>query len=235
MDRPCAWVYIPQPQIPAVVVARVNRFRVEVDLNGLLSAYLPNSGRMRELIHPGASVFVSPAQRPAAKTSYDLLLVRHGKELVSVDSRLPNLLMDRALKASCLPELGPLAHVRREVRWRNSRFDFSFLQDSRPAFLEVKSVTKVIEGVGLFPDAVTARGDRHLRELMEAHRQGFRAVVFFIVQRSDAQAFGPDWAADPVFSASLVEAHSRGIEIYARKCDVSLTEVCLADPLPIIL
>ncbi len=230
---PCARVLLPQPQLPAEVVRRANRFRVEVLLDGPISAYLPNSGRMRELIYPGARAYVSPAARRRARTSYDLLLVEQGDLLVSVDSRLPNQLVAQALQHRCLPEVGKPTSVRSEVRWDRSRFDFALSWGLQEGLLEVKSVTKVVDGVGRFPDAVTSRGDRHLKELMVARSRGLRAIVLFVVQRADAQAFGPDWEADPLFSATLVQASAAGVEIYARRCRVFLHQVQLEDPLPV--
>lgn len=204
-------------------------------LDRVVPAYLPNSGRMRELIYPGARAYISPAVRRSGKTCHDLLLTEHRGWLVSVDSRLPNLLVAEALRLKCLPEIGQATIVKREAKWGQSRFDFALEWDLKQGLLEVKSVTKVVNGVGLFPDAVTSRGDRHLRELMEAHRNGLRAVVLFVVQRADAEAFGPDWDADPNFSATLAKAADAGVEIYARKCLVSLQQVQLDAPLPLAI
>jgi sugar fermentation stimulation protein A len=217
------------------VVRRVNRFKVEVLLDGVVPAYLPNSGRMRELIYPGALGYVSEASRTKGKTRYDLLLVRHRGLLVSVDSRLPNILVSHALRQHCLPELGQATILKQEARWGESRFDFALHWGRQQGLLEVKSVTKVVNGVGRFPDAVTARGDRHLRQLMEAVHLGIRAIVIFVVQRPDAEAFGPDWEADPTFSATLTEAAAAGVEIYARKCQVSLHQVQLDAPIPLAM
>jgi len=218
-------------------VKRDNRFRVTAAVDGQrVAAHLPNSGRLEELLTPGREVWLRPASDPARRTSYDLLLVEHAGQLVSVDARLPNTLLSEALLASRLLAFQQYATIRREVRRGQSRLDF-LLQDGRGhrCWLETKSVTLVVEGRALFPDAPTARGRRHLIELREAVDAGERAAVVFVVQRSDARAFSPHPTADTAFSQALDEVHARGVTVLAYGCHVSRSGVTLDRPLPVCL
>jgi sugar fermentation stimulation protein A len=201
-----------------------------------VAAHLPNSGRLQELLTPGREVWLRPASDPRRRTSYDLLLVEHAGQLVSVDARLPNPLLHEALLAGRVPAFRAYGSIRREARLGRSRLDF-LLEDGREqrCWLETKSVTLVEEGIALFPDAPTARGRRHLLELQEAVFAGDRAVVLFVIQRSDAAAFSPHPTADMTFSQTLDEAHAHGVSVLAYGCSVSLSGVTLDSQLPVRL
>jgi len=218
-------------------VSRDNRFRVTVEVDGRqVWAHLPNSGRLGELLVPGRRVLV--VKRPGAqrKTGYDLALVEHEGCWVSVDARLPNDLVAEALAAGRLVPLAGYPVARREVSWGRSRFDFSLeAPDRPPCLLEVKSVTLVLDGLGCFPDAVTARGRRHVEELAEAVEAGYRAAVVFVVQRDDAVSFRPHDESDPGFAQTLREAARRGVEVYAYACRVEPDRTEITRALPIYL
>ena len=160
-------------------VARDNCFRVTVDVAGQrVWAHLPNSGRLGELLVLGRRVLL--VERPGAqrKTGYDLSLVEADENWVSLDARLPNDLVEEALRVGRLAPLAGYSTVRREVSFGRSRLDFLLEAAGRPPCLvEVKSVTLVADGLGCFPDAVTLRGRRHLGELAEAVEMGYRAEV----------------------------------------------------------
>ncbi len=218
-------------------LARDNRYRVSVEVAGqVLAAHLPCPGRLAELLLPGRPVTLVRRLRAGRKTAYDLVLVRDGTVWVSVDTRLPNHLVGQALRAG---RLGPLAGydvVRSEVSFGRSRLDFRLEVGGRPACLvEVKSVTLVVGGLGCFPDAVTARGRRHVLELATAVGAGYRAAVVFVVQRSDAGAVRPYDEVDPAFGQALREAVERGVEAYAYGCRVEPGHVALAGRLPVII
>lgn len=227
---------LPPGLVPAAIVRRLNRFAVEVRLfEGLGVAHLPNSGRVRELLAPGTPALLAPRPRAGRKTPFDLLLVRLGETWVSADARLPNALAREALASGCIGPLAGLAVLRSEVPFGESRVDFLLEGGSRRCLLETKSVTLVEDGVALFPDAPTARGTRHLRDLSAARQQGLEAAVLFVVQRPDAREFRPYEAADPAFARALREAAAAGVTILAYKCDVSPQEVRIAAPLPVRL
>lgn len=221
----------------AEFVFRRNRFVGEIRLDGAPElAHVPSSGRMAELLYPGARIFVAPQHRPGAKLKYRILLAEDRGLPVSVDSLLPNRLIHRALLNGFLPDLSGGGVVKREAAYGRGRFDF-YLQEQGMAgcYLEVKSVTLVEGGVALFPDAPSERGARHLEELAAARLEGYRAVVVFVIQRADALCFRPHRDRDPRFGQELSRAAQAGVEVLALGCRVSLGEVTLGGPLPVHL
>ncbi len=225
----------PQPLIPARFLRRDNRFRATVEVNGREAwAHVPNSGRLNDLFIPGRPIYLHPSPNPARKTPYDLKLVQMPEALVSIDARLPNPLFAEAVAAGHLPEF-PCHVIRPEVRYGDSRLDFRLEGPEGVCWVETKSVTLVEEGVAYFPDAPTARGSRHLRELLAILEGGERAAVAFIIQREDATAFAPAAHFDPVFTQTLREAAAAGVEVRAYVCRVTLEEITLDHPAPVRL
>ena len=218
-------------------LARDNRFRVTVEVAGQpVWAHLPNSGRLGELLVAGRRAIL--IERPAArrKTGYDLSLVEMDGRWISVDARLPNSLVEKALHQGWLAPLADYDTVRREVSFGRSRFDFLLEAPGRaPCFVEVKSITLVVHGVGCFPDAVTARGRRHVKELAAAVGEGYRAAVLFCVQRDDAIAVRPHDESDPDFGQALRQAARRGVEVYAYGCSVEPGQIKIVHALPVHL
>lgn len=170
------------------------------------------------------------------KTSYDLALVDHEGLLVSVDSRVPNDLVFVGLQVGFFPDLALYSEVRRECAYGESRMDFRLSGSAAgDCLLEVKSVTLVRGGRALFPDAPTARGLRHVRELARAVAQGLRAIVVFVIQREDADSISPNDETDPAFGAGLREAVRSGVEVRAYTCRVALDRICLHREVPVVL
>ena len=225
------------PQLVAArFLTRLNRFAALVEMAGQeVMVHIPNSGRMRELLKPGRRLLLTPVAGEHRKTHFDLTLVDSGTTLVSADTRLPNGLVAAALAAGELPPFQEYPELRREVRYGDSRLDFLLESPGGRCYLEVKSVTLVVEGVALFPDAPTIRGVKHLRELSQAVAAGHRAAALFVVQRDDALTLAPNDAADPDFGAALRAAQAAGVEVYAYGCQVSPAEMRLAAPLPVQL
>lgn len=229
---------VPFPALQeAVFLARPNRFTARVRLAGReVAVFLPDSGRLPDLLVPGRRVFLRPAAGPGRRTGHDLLLVDHDGVLVSVDSRLPNLVFARALAAGLLPDWQGYAEVRREVGLPGGRLDFVLGGDGlAPCAVEVKSVTLVREGMALFPDAPTARGRRHVLELLRLRRAGWRAVVYFMIMRADALLFAPHAAGDRAFAGALREAAAGGVEVRAFTCRVTTAGVDPGDEVPVRL
>ena len=218
-------------------LSRDNRFLVAVEVAGqAVWAHLPNSGRLGELLIHGRRALVARRAAPGRKTDYDLVMVQDSEEWVSLDARLPNRLVAEAIEAGQLEPLSGYRALRREVAFGTSRFDLRLDHpDRRPCLVEVKSVTLVVDGLGCFPDAVTARGRRHVLELAEAVAAGYRAAVVFVVQRQGAEGFRPHDESDPDFGAALREAAGRGVEVYAYACQVEPNRIKLDRPLPIHL
>lgn len=215
---------------------RQNRFRVLVEVaSEPFPAHLPNSGRLTELLTPGRPCRLAPQTLPHRRTPYDLLLMEYAGVLVSVDARLPGPLFAEAVREGRLPPFSGFTRLEREVRYGGSRLDFRLYGPNGPLWVETKSVTLVENGVALFPDAPTPRGQRHLRELMTLVEKGERAAVVFVVQRPDAESFAPHAQADPAFAALLAEAARAGVEVYAVRCMVQLDEIRIIGPVEVAL
>ncbi len=223
--------------IEGTFVARLNRFAALVRVQGQETvAHVANSGRLQELFREGTRILLTPvAPHPGRKTLYDLSLVDLGHTLVSADARLPNGLVYEALKSDKLPEFQGYGEILREKTFEDSRLDFLLLDGVRRCYVEVKSVTLVTDGVALFPDAPTTRGQRHVGTLAHAVQQGWRAAVVFVVQRGDAEALAPNDTADPAFGKALRSAHQSGVEVYAYGCKISRRSITLAGRLNVLL
>jgi sugar fermentation stimulation protein A len=229
-------VRLPPGLVSAILVRRLNRFAVEVELEGKRAqAHLANSGRLQELMLPGAPVLLVPKDAPGRKTAYDLALVCRDGLWVSADARLPNALFREALAQGRLAEFAGCRVARAEVVYGGTRLDFLLEGLQGPLLVETKSVTLVEEGVGLFPDAPTERGRRHLEALAQAAAAGLGAAVVFVVQRADAGAFAPHRQADPRFARALAEAAAAGVRVLAYRCCVDPRQVSIAAPIPVRL
>lgn len=224
----------PQEAKEAVLLARLNRFSALVEREGRReAAYLPNSGRMEELLVAGRRVFLWERMSPQRRTRYDLAMVALDSLLVSVDARMPTEILYEALQSGALPPFKSYSSVQREVRFGDSRLDFLLEGGSQRCLLEAKSVTLVRQGKALFPDAPTLRGRRHLSDLIQAKRQGWEAAIAFVIQREDASAVAPNDATDAQFGVLLRQAREEGVAIYAYSCRVSLQELTLAGEVPL--
>ncbi len=220
--------------IDARFLRRLNRFAALVEVEGRETlAHVPNSGRMRELLCPGARVLLAARPGPR-KTPFDLVMAEQGSRLVSVDARLPPGLLAEALGRGLLPELGGFERLRREVRVGDSRLDLLGEGPEGPCFIETKSVTLVQEGLALFPDAPTTRGTRHLEELWRAAQRGHRAAVVFVVQREDAERLSPFEEADPTFAATLCLV-SPAVQLLAYSCHVERGEIAISRRIEVVL
>lgn len=226
-------------RLPSLVAGRFlrreNRFRAAVHVAGEeVAAHVPSPGRLTELLVPGASVWVTPRDGAYRRTPCDLLLVEHDGVLVSIDSRLPNALYAEALRSG-RAGVGAYDRVAAEVRLGASRIDFRLDGPQGACWLEVKSVTLVEDGVARFPDAPTARGRRHVQELVAARRSGAGAAIVFVVQRPDARTFAPHHRNDPAFAAALCEAAGAGVSVHAYTCRVSLETIAIDGEIPVEL
>lgn len=215
--------------VPAVFLSRPNRFIAKVLIDGKEeTVHVKNTGRCKELLIEGGTVYLSEGDNPARKTKYDLIAVeklRDGKEtlLVNMDSQLPNTVATEWIKRSGI--FSENATVRREVTYGKSRFDIYVEDGERKAFIEVKGVTLEKDGVASFPDAPTERGTKHLNELIECRKNGFEAYILFVIQMKEIHLFTPNTDHDPVFSNTLRKARSEGVKILAVDCIVKPDEV----------
>ncbi len=221
--------------VPGRFLARPNRFIAHVELDGQTQiCHVKNTGRCRELLVPGAQVYLEDfGPDTKRKTRYDLIAVEKGSLLINMDSQAPNKAVEEFLRAGGLWESPTL--VRPETKWGNSRFDFYLEQGERKAFLEVKGVTLEQEGLALFPDAPTQRGVKHLEELTAAAAAGFEAYVLFLIQMKGVHTFRPNWELHPQFGQALVQAAQAGVNVLAYDCRVTPSTMVLDAPVPVNL
>ena len=204
----------------AVCLDRPNRFIAHILLDGQTQVcHVKNTGRCRELLVPGAEIFVQRSANPARKTAYDLISVWKGGRLINMDAAAPNKVFGQWLSAGgagFVPEL-----IRPECVHGDSRFDFYFEHGGRKAFAEVKGVTLEEKGVVRFPDAPTERGVKHLHGLIRCVQEGFEAWAVFIIQMKDVKYFEPNRATHPEFAEALCQAAEAGVKLMALDCDVT--------------
>ena len=217
------------PLVNGIFLSRPNRFIAKVMINQEeVAAHVPNTGRMSELLVPGARAVLAWNPAPHRKTDYTLVLVEKDARWVSVNSLLANQVAYEFLKAQA-----DVSELKQEVTYGNSRFDLACYRSERYTYYEVKSANLVVNQIALFPDAPTVRGAKHLAELIKAQQEGFRTGVIFVVQRSDAKSFQPNYKMDPKFSRLLGQCHSLGIEIRALSCDIDGVNIEIIRELPV--
>ena len=231
------------PLHEARFLGRPNRFIVHARLQDGREAvaHLADPGRLVELLVPGRRVWLRHTAAPHRKTQWSALVVESpdSSGLVSVDTGLPNRLVGRALEEGAIDELSGWRLEKREHTVGHSRFDFLLRRrrggpGPRQMALEVKSVTLVEGRVGFFPDAVTTRGTRHVRELTDLQRSGdWATTVLFVLQRPDADRIMPDAAIDPEFARALAEARRAGVRVLGRRCTVDLERITLGSAVPV--
>ena len=219
--------------VPGRFLSRPNRFIAHIEIDGREEiCHVKNTGRCRELLTPNAQVWCLDALSPNRKTRYDLIAVQKGDRLINMDSQAPNAAAREFLENG---GLGVIADLHAETKIGNSRFDFSFIKNGQPCFLEVKGVTLEHEGICAFPDAPTERGTRHLKELTALVQEGYGAYVLFVIQMSDVRSLHPNDATDPAFGRALREAAAAGVQILAYDCAVTPDRMTLKTPISVIL
>ncbi len=219
--------------VPGVFLARPNRFIAHVVISGKTEiCHVKNTGRCRELLPAGTTVWCQQFDSPARKTKFDLITVQKGERLINMDSQAPNQAAGEWLRSG---GLGPVEDLRAEVRHGQSRFDFAFIKDGKPCFLEVKGVTLEKDGVCAFPDAPTERGTKHLRELQQAAGEGYGAYVLFVIQMADVKYLHSNDETDPAFGAALRTAAESGVQILAMDCRVTPDSMEIGKPVELCL
>ncbi len=219
---------------PARFLARPNRFvaRVEMEQQEVI-CHVKNTGRCRELLVPGVTVWLEEGTNPNRKTAYDLIAVEKGDRLINMDSQAPNKVFEEwAVAGHFQPGLTKL---RRETTYGSSRFDFYWESSEKRGFVEVKGVTLEEDGVVRFPDAPTLRGIKHLEELVAARQAGYEAAVCFVIQMEGVRWFSPNDATHPEFGQALRRAAEAGVDILALDCTVTPGTLTIRQPVPVRL
>jgi len=202
--------------VQASFVDRPNRFIAHVEMDGRLeTVHVKNTGRCRELLRPGAEVWLTAPGTEGRKTKYDLVAVRKSNGLlINIDSQAPNAAAKEWLEKQDYDVIAP------EFRYGDSRIDF-YLEKAEQRFLmEVKGCTLEVDGIGYFPDAPTERGVKHLRKLAGAIEKGYRAVLAFVIQMDGVTEVRPNGQLHPEFETALQEASAAGVEILFLPCHV---------------
>ncbi len=225
-------------------ISRPNRFLARVEIDGREeTVHVKNTGRCRELLVPGADVFLEhhrDAREKGRKTEYSLIGVykergEHEPPIrVNMDSQAPNQVAAEWIQGGGLGS-AEIANLRREVVYGQSRFDLAFTIGGHPAFMEVKGVTLERDGVAMFPDAPTERGVKHLHELAHAARHGFLAYVLFVIQMKGVHLFVPNCETHQAFADALREAADAGVQVLAWDCQVEEEGFRMDDPVAVKL
>ena len=216
-------------------LARPNRFIAQVELDGQTeTVHVKNTGRCRELLVPGATVYLQESNNPARKTRFDLIAVDKGGLLINMDAQAPNQVFKEWAEAGRF--VPGLTRLRPETTWGKSRFDFYWeLSTQRRGFVEVKGVTLEEDGHARFPDAPTERGVKHLEELTACQAGGYEAAVCFVLQMSGMKDFAPNDATHPAFGDALRRAAASGVRVLAMECRVEPDGLWIDRPVPVRL
>ena len=230
----------PDPLIRGRLLRRYKRFLSDIELdNGeIVVAHCANPGSMTGLKDTGAPVWLSPSRNPKRKLKYSWELIQVDGHMVGINTAWPNRIVEEAVTAQLVPELAGYPSLRREVPYgRNSRIDLLLeAADRPPCYLEVKNVhLRRTAGLAEFPDSVTKRGAKHLRELSEMAGRGARAVMFFLVQRGDCVSFQVAADIDPDYDRALHAALDHGVEVLCYSCRVCEKAIELDRPLPVTI
>lgn len=234
-----------QPILEGVLVKRYKRFLADVILSDgtEITVHCPNSGSMRGCAEPGYRVIISDSQNPKRKLRYTLEWVHNGKCWIGVNTHRSNDLVEEAIRLGRIEHLRGYEGLQREVKYgfeNKSRIDI-LLEDANrgKCFVEVKNVSLISSNNSYqFPDAVTQRGLKHIHELVRMIKEGHRAVMFFVINRSDASFFEPAWEIDPKYSQALLEGIGEGLEVLSYQVHIepprasleSLVDLCLEVP-----
>lgn len=224
-------------------LARPNRFIAQVELDGREeTVHVKNTGRCKELLVPGCTVYLERSANPRRKTKFDLVAVEKVRPglpplFINMDSQAPNRVFQEWISAGQGAELGlpKPTLLRPETTWGNSRFDFYWEQSDRKGFIEIKGCTLEENGLALFPDAPTERGVKHLRELIACHEAGYEAAVCVVIQMAGMTAFSPNDRTHPEFGAALREAHRAGVKVLAVECTAAQDSLTMTKPVPVRL
>ena len=224
----------PKKLIHGTLIKRYKRFLADIKLDDgtEVTAHFTNSGSMKSCLEDGAEVYLTPVNDPKRKTKFTWEMIKINGDWVGINTGNPNKLAFEAVVNNQIPELTGYTKVQREVKFGDSRFDVYAENDSEKCFVEVKNVSLKVGKYARFPDAVTTRGQKHLRTLMEVKSEGMRAVMLYVIQRSDVEIFGPAKEIDPEYAKTLKDAIKAGVEIIPIQAKVTPEKIELTKILP---
>jgi sugar fermentation stimulation protein A len=232
-------VKFPRVLVEGRLLRRYKRFLADIQLaDAVVTAACPNTGSMMGCCEAGSRVWLSESDSATRKYRHTWEIVEVGEVMVGINTALPNALVSEAIGDGTIAELAGYPTLRREVPYgeEKSRVDLVLeAPDRTPCYVEVKNVTAAAsKGVALFPDCVSTRGSRHLRELMRLKAQGLRPVQLYCVQRGDVREVRPADGIDHEYGRTLREAIAAGVEVLAYRARVTATEIRLAQRIPVV-
>ena len=228
----------PAPLEQGILLKRYKRFLADVRLRDgtEVTVHCPNSGSMLSCSRPGSAVYISRSASPRRKYPFTLEMIREDSTWIGVNTSLTNHIVVEGIENGDIPELRRPDSIRREVKVSAaSRLDVLLTKGTRDIFMEIKSCTLAVDSCAMFPDAVTSRGTRHLRELADLVKQGREGILFFLVQRLDADSFRPAAHIDPVYARTLAEVQGQGVRILVYQAEVLPEEIRIVGALPFSL
>jgi sugar fermentation stimulation protein A len=227
-------MHFPEKLIPGKLIRRYKRFLADIELESgeMVTAHCTNSGSMKSCLETGARVYLSLAKDPKRKTKYTWEMIEIAGRWVGVNTSIPNQLAFETIKNQKITGLRGYTDVKREVTFGKSRIDLRATNAHETCFIEVKNVTLKEGHLAMFPDAVTLRGKKHLDTLMEIKSQGMRAVMLYVVQRTDVELFAPATGIDPEYSETLIRAFAAGVEVFPVMAEVSPEKIEIIKILP---
>jgi sugar fermentation stimulation protein A len=216
------------------LIKRYKRFLADIELeNGdVVVAHCTNSGSMKSCIEEGAPVYLTYHDDPKRKTKYTWEMIFINNHWIGINTSVPNLLVFEAVRDKNIPQLNMYTYVKREVKYADSRFDVLAENNHEKCFIEIKNVTLRSNNKATFPDAVTTRGLKHLKTLIEVKKAGIRAVMFYVIQRQDIELFAPAKDIDPNYAKGLKEAFEYGVEIIPYMAEVTPEGIELIKEVP---
>ncbi|MFA9388518.1 MAG: DNA/RNA nuclease SfsA [Prolixibacteraceae bacterium] len=225
------------PLVHGTLIQRYKRFLSDIKLDDgtVVVAHCTNSGTMKSCLEEGAEVYLTPVNDPKRKTKFTWEMIKINKDWVGINTGNPNKLAFEAISNGSIEGLTGYTEVKREVTWEDSRFDVMAKNDRETCFIEVKNVSMKEGDWALFPDAVTTRGKKHLETLIRVKEAGMRAVMLYVVQRSDVSKFGPADSIDPEYGKALRKSVASGVEVFVVQAKVSPEEIVIAQQLPMEL
>ena len=217
------------------LIKRYKRFLAEIRLDDgtEVVAHCTNSGSMKSCLENGAEVYLTPVTDPKRRTKFTWEMIKINGSWVGINTANPNKLAFEAISAGLIPELSGYTNVKREVVFGDSRFDIFAENETEKCFVEVKNVSLKEGNYALFPDAITTRGQKHLKTLMEVKAHGIRAVMLYIVQRTDVEVFAPAMEIDPEYAKVLKQAVNAGVEVIVMQIEVTPEGINIKIKLPV--
>lgn len=223
--------------IPAKFIERPNRFVAYCEINGKVEkCHVKNTGRCKELLIKGTTVYLEESDNPERKTKFSLVSVENLRQIINIDSQSPNKVVYEALEKGFTPfgVTGKVKNFKKEVTFQNSRFDIFLETEHEQGFIEIKGVTLKHNKIAMFPDAPTERGTKHVLELIEAKRQGYFASVFFLLQMTNCSVVTPNHYTDPKFANAIHLAKKAGVIVQAYDSVITPNSITIGEKVPVL-